>query len=78
MTVSSSKHFDSPSSVHVSDPAVIYAGLERCLMSVTGKSPDRATSRDWFLATAMLAREMLAPLWAASRQVLDAWHTKRV
>src|SRR3546814_435509 len=62
----------------ISDPDAIYAGLERCLLATTGKAPDAASGRDWFLATAMLAREMLAPQWAASRQIQDAWHTKRV
>ena len=81
MTISSPKHFENPTHARradVSDPAAIYAGLERCLMSATGKAPGKATRRDWFLATAMLAREMLTPQWAASRQVQDAWHTKRV
>jgi starch phosphorylase len=78
-----SKHPDTPAlaparRAEVCDPDVVYAGLERCLLATTGKAPDKATGRDWFLATAMLAREMLAPQWAASRQIQDAWHTKRV
>ncbi len=57
---------------------MVYAGLERCLLATIGKAPDKATKRDWFLAAAMLAREMLAPQWAASKEIQDAWHTKRV
>jgi starch phosphorylase len=57
---------------------MVYAALERCLLATTGKAPEQATKRDWFLATAMLAREMLAPHWAVSKQVQDAWQTKRV
>ena len=60
------------------NPDEVYAGLERCLLALTGKPPASATRRDWFVATALLAREMLAPQWALSRQAQDQWRTKRV
>jgi len=57
---------------------VVAADLQRCLLATSGRTPSQATGHDWFLATAALVRQALAPRWASTHERIDRGDQKRV
>jgi len=73
-----SNAFGFDASTRVEDVAELSQLIVKRLISTTGKDPTTASQRDWFLATALVARDRIIEAWIASKKANFEENRRRV